>query len=154
MTRVCLPNHGFARGLRLAVDAERRDRIGLYVGALFRAVENIIRRYLDDRHLVQRRGPRDRFRSHGIGGVGRLRLGFRFVHGGIGRRIENKARLNSEDRGRDGVEVRDIGSRAMTTGHFDIAGSGERDHFVPKLTCGAKNEDRPVHATVPSRSPR
>ncbi len=111
MARVCLPNHGFARGLRLAVNAKRRDRIGLYVGANFRAVENIIRRYLDDRHLLQRGRARDRFRSRGIGGVGRLRLGFRSVHGGIGGCIENEARFNGENRGLDGGEVRDIGAQ-------------------------------------------
>ena len=92
MARAGLAHQALAFLLAAPVDAERRDRVVLAIGALLFAVEHIIGGNLDKGHAACGRSPGEQRGAVTIGTSRRVRLVLGLVDGGIARGIDDGRR--------------------------------------------------------------
>ena len=87
-------HHLITRGLCLAVDAERRDRILFAVGPLCGTVEHVVAGDVDERDAVRRGDPRQRGHTGDVGRPRRRRVRSASrlgrIHGGEGRGVDDR----------------------------------------------------------------
>ncbi len=79
--------------LGLAICAERIGRVIWQVRASFRAVEDKVRRDVDEPDAASGRSPREKVRPLAVHGLRPFALALGSVHGGVSRGVDNDGRL-------------------------------------------------------------
>ena len=120
-----------------AVDALRRDRVGLDVGRALGAVEHVVGGDVDQRNARRGAQPRQQRRAVAVGAIRRLGVRLRRVHRGVGGGVHHQPRRRVAERGLDAVGPVEIELRPADAGRSAraaAAASADASWPVPPVT--------------------
>ena len=129
-----------------AVDALRRDRVGLDIGFGLGAVEHVVGRDMDQRDVGRGAQPRQDGWAVAVGAVGGIGIGLGGIHRGIGGGVDHQAWSDGAESRLDRLRVVEIEVRPAdaTSGRRRAGKWPPRDEFGPASACCLVVTKRPV----------
>ena len=135
---------------RAPVDAQRCGRGVFRVGQVCRAVEDVVRRDVDQRRAVRLRGPGEVLRRPAVQPVGRLLVLLGALHVGVGRAVHDHFGAGLRHGLPDGPGVGDVEFRHVGKGVVVGRHGAQPLYFTAQLAVGARYEY--VHGLSYSKS--